>query len=103
MRKRPMTEPNYPDAIAPDKVGDYDAFAHAGGGYTWDAVLEYRVWMHPERSAPDEYDGNDYYFHSQDTPRPVHITRNTKAVKNQWHSYCSAIISMRRNLVFLNM
>jgi hypothetical protein len=57
-----MIEPEYPDAIDPDKVGDYEALAHAGGGYTWDAVLEYRVWMHPERGAPDEFDGNDYYI-----------------------------------------
>ncbi len=57
-----MTEPEYPDAIDPGKVGDYDAHAHAGGGYTRDAVLEYRVWMHPERGAPDEFDGNDYYI-----------------------------------------
>lgn len=27
----------------------------------WDAVLEYRVWLHPERGAPDEMDGNDYF------------------------------------------
>ena len=62
IRKNPMIEPDYPDAIDPDKVGDYDAHAHAGGGYTWDAVLEYRVWMHPERGAPDKFDGNDYYI-----------------------------------------
>ncbi|MBV8575649.1 MAG: hypothetical protein JOZ58_11535 [Acetobacteraceae bacterium] len=36
--------------------------AKAGGGYVWDAVLEYRVWCHPERGAPDENDGNDYYY-----------------------------------------
>ena len=62
IRLRAMIEPEYPDAIDPDKVGDYEALAHAGGGYTWDAVLEYRVWMHPERGAPDEFDGNDYYI-----------------------------------------
>ena len=27
----------------------------------WDAVLEYRVWCHPQRGAPDEADGNDYF------------------------------------------
>jgi len=27
----------------------------------WDAVLEYRVWCHPERGAPDKADGSDYY------------------------------------------
>lgn len=24
--------------------------------------MEYRVWLHPERGAPDEEDGSDYYF-----------------------------------------
>lgn len=56
-----MATPQYPDAIDPNTVGDYDARAYAGGGYTWDAVLEYRVWMHPERGAPDQFDGSDYY------------------------------------------
>ena len=27
----------------------------------WDAVLEYRVWLHPERGAPDLDEGNDYF------------------------------------------
>lgn len=27
----------------------------------WDAVLEYRVWCHPERGAPDEASGSDYF------------------------------------------
>ena len=36
--------------------------AKAGGGFVWDDVLEYRVWCHPERGAPDEEDGNDYYY-----------------------------------------
>ena len=35
--------------------------AKAGGGFVWDAVLEYRVWCHPERGAADEDGGNDYY------------------------------------------
>ena len=32
------------------------------GGYVWDDVLEYRVWCHPERGAPDVDDGNDYFY-----------------------------------------
>ena len=43
------------------KVGTYSAMAKAGGGYVWDEVLEYRVWMHPERGAPDEDNGSDYF------------------------------------------
>lgn len=54
--------PEYPDAIDPARVGTYPARAGAGGGYVWDEVLEYRVWCHPERGAPDEKNtGKDYY------------------------------------------
>jgi hypothetical protein len=52
----------YPTVLAPDLVGTYDALAKAGGGYVWDEVLEYRVWCHPERGAPDEAEGDDYYY-----------------------------------------
>lgn len=51
----------YPDAVDPELVGKYSPLAKAGGGYVWDDVLEYRVWCHPERGAPDIEDGNDYY------------------------------------------
>jgi hypothetical protein len=57
-----MNAPSYPDAIDPNLVGTYSALAKSGGGYVWDDVLEYRVWCHPERGAPDDEDGNDYYF-----------------------------------------
>jgi len=53
---------SFPDAVDPSKVGEYSAVCGAGGGYVWDAVLEYRVWCHPERGAPDLEDGNDYYY-----------------------------------------
>ena len=52
----------YPTTLDPGAVGTYPAHAKAGGGYVWDAVLEYRVWCHPERGAADEDDGNDYYY-----------------------------------------
>jgi hypothetical protein len=52
----------YPDAEDPSKVGEYPGLSKAGGGYVWDAVLEYRVWCHPERGAPDHEDGSDYYY-----------------------------------------
>lgn len=51
-----------PAVADPDKVGSYPALAKAGGGYVWDEVLEYRVWCSPEDGAPDEEDGDDYYF-----------------------------------------
>lgn len=52
----------YPDAIEPELVGEYPAYAKSGAGYFFDHVLEYRVWCHPERGAPDEFDGEDYYY-----------------------------------------
>jgi putative acetyltransferase len=51
----------YPTAIDPDRVGSYPASVFAGGGFVWDAVLEYRVWCHPEDGAPDKANGNDYF------------------------------------------
>ena len=57
-----MKPDHFPDAVNPSLVGTYPAVAGSGGGYVWDDVLEYRVWCHPERGAPDEDDGNDYYF-----------------------------------------
>lgn len=54
--------PKYPDAMEPELVGSYPGSSYAGGGFVWDAVLEYRVWCHPEAGAPDEEDGNDYYY-----------------------------------------
>src|SRR5215467_14150633 len=52
----------YPDALDPGRVGKYPAGGCIGGGYVWDAVLEYRVWCHPEDGAEDLADGNDYYY-----------------------------------------
>jgi len=57
-----MNANQYPDAIDESLVGTYSAVAGAGGGYVWDEVLEYRVWCHPERGAPDDQEGNDYYY-----------------------------------------
>ena len=53
---------SYPAVLDSSKVGEYPATAKAGGGFVWDAVLEYRVWCHPEQGAPDQDDGSDYYY-----------------------------------------
>jgi hypothetical protein len=34
-----------PEAVDRALVGTYPAKVHAGGGFVWDAVLEYRVWV----------------------------------------------------------
>lgn len=56
------TRTRFPRAIDPARVGRYAATAGAGGGFVWDAVLEYRVWCHPEQGAPDKAEGSDYYY-----------------------------------------
>jgi hypothetical protein len=43
--------------VDPARVGKYRASCYAGGGFVWDAVLEYRVWCHPEN-------GDDDYHHA---------------------------------------
>ena len=43
----------YPISISLKRVGQYPALAKSGGGYFYDEVLEYRVWVHPG--------GDDYY------------------------------------------
>lgn len=53
---------SYPDAVDSALVGTYPALVKAGSGYVWDAVLEYRVWCHPEPDASDPADGSDYYY-----------------------------------------
>jgi hypothetical protein len=56
------SNPPYPSAVDAALVGTYDSLTHSGGGYVWDAVLEYRVWVHPEHGAPDDVDGDDYFY-----------------------------------------
>lgn len=53
---------DYPAAVERDKIGSYPAAVGAGGGLVWDEVLEYRVWCSPGSGAPDEADGDDYYY-----------------------------------------
>jgi hypothetical protein len=45
----------YPAATDPAQVGTYPALAKSGGGYFYDEVLEYRVWVHPAQGGDDSY------------------------------------------------
>ena len=51
----------FPCAVDAGAVGSYPALTKSGGGYFFDDVLEYRVWVHPERGGPDLHDGEDYF------------------------------------------
>ncbi len=52
---------NYPIAIDKKKVGTYPLLVKSGGGYFYDEVLEYRVWIHPELGGKDLCEGLDYF------------------------------------------
>lgn len=42
----------YPDAFDIKRVGNYPALVQSGGGYFYDEVLEYRVWVRPPGKEP---------------------------------------------------
>lgn len=46
---------SYPTAVDPSKVGSYPALSKSGGGYFYDDVLEYRVWLHAKAGGDDHY------------------------------------------------
>lgn len=72
---------SYPDAIDPDMVGEYPALAKSGAGYFFDHVLEYRVWCHPERGAPDECEGDDYYYAFDTYNEALEFSKNTEGTE----------------------
>ncbi|MEX0342003.1 MAG: hypothetical protein AB3N06_05410 [Erythrobacter sp.] len=76
------TKPAYPPALDPAKVGSYPASTKSGGGYVWDEVLEYRVWSHPERGAPDECDGSDYCYAFDNYPDALAFSQAREGAEN---------------------
>ena len=79
--RKQRAAPRYPTAVDPSRVGTYPAHAYSGGGYVWDEVLEYRVWCHPERGAPDLYDGNDYFRAFATYPTALAFSRRTRGAE----------------------
>lgn len=61
-KKAAVSSEVYPGVVDESLVGTYPVVVPGGGGFVWDEVLEYRVWCHPERGAPDLEKGNDYYY-----------------------------------------
>jgi len=51
----------YPIAVDPGSVGWYAAPCMSGGGFFYDDVLEYRVWVAPHDGAPGHHEGDDYF------------------------------------------
>ena len=76
-----MTHSLYPAVVDSALVGTYPPTAKAGGGYVWDAVLEYRVWCHPERGAPDLAEGNDYYYPFESYQEALAFSQTTEGAE----------------------
>ena len=51
----------FPVAIDPNRVGTYPTDTKSGAGYFYDDVLEYRVWLHPEKGAEPLNGTHDYF------------------------------------------
>ncbi|MGA2421656.1 MAG: GCN5 family acetyltransferase [Candidatus Acidiferrum sp.] len=50
-------------------------------GFVWDAVLEYRVWCHPERGSPDKADGSDYYYAFESYPAALRFSEELQGAE----------------------
>jgi putative acetyltransferase len=73
--------PMYPKVKDPALVGAYPAAVKAGGGYVWDDVLEYRVWCHPEKGAPDLNAGKDHFYPFDDYDEALDLAGKTKGAE----------------------
>jgi putative acetyltransferase len=71
----------YPLASAPQRVGSYPPDTKSGAGYFYDDVLEYRVWLHPERGADPANGGRDYFVAFAQFERADTFSRNTKGAE----------------------
>lgn len=71
----------YPAAVDLDMVGEYPVLTKSGGGYFWDEVLEYRVWVHPEAGDSDLYDGEDYVLVFATFDEALDFSRSTKGAE----------------------
>lgn len=67
-----------PPVQDPSLVGSYPAAAKAGGGFVWDAVLEYRVWCYPRRGARNLAEGSDYYYPFESYEEALTFSKTTK-------------------------
>ncbi|MFO1489913.1 MAG: GCN5 family acetyltransferase [Kiritimatiellia bacterium] len=50
-----------PLAVDAGKVGTYPSLVKSGGGYFYDDVLEYRVWIDPQSGGERLNEGSDYF------------------------------------------
>lgn len=71
----------FPTAASPAKVGTYPGSVKSGAGYFYDEVLEYRVWLHPERGAPARSSGGDYFVAFAQYERALAFSQQSKGAE----------------------
>lgn len=72
-----MRDDQYPPVEDASRVGTFPVTAYAGGGYVWDAVLEYRVWCYPRDGAADVDAGSDYFHAFESFAEASEFSRST--------------------------
>jgi hypothetical protein len=68
----------YPKVKDPSLVGTYPGIAKAGGGFVWDDVLEYRVWVHPVDEILDSENGDDYFYSFETYEEALEFSKNNQ-------------------------
>ena len=58
---QPTPASAHPIAVDIQKVGTYPALTKSGGGFFYDEVLEYRVWINPPEGGDDYYEAFPTY------------------------------------------
>lgn len=67
----------FPKVKDPKLIGTYDALSKSGGGYVWDDVLEYRVWVHPLIEDPDTEESEDFYYVFETYEEALEVSEST--------------------------
>lgn len=79
---RMITPPSaYPIAVDPNRVGTYPPDTKSGAGYFYDEVLEYRVWLHPDRGAAPLNGDEDYFVAFAQYERAEGFSKSTNGAE----------------------
>jgi hypothetical protein len=81
-KKASAIRTKYPPVVNVSKIGVYPAHTFAGGGHVYDDILEYRVWVHPERGGKDLDNGNDYFFAFESYGKANSFSKKTRGAEN---------------------
>jgi len=71
----------FPIAVVPEKVGTYPGMVKSGAGHFYDDVLEYRVWLAPERGAERKNGGSDYFVAFAQYERALAFSKEAKGAE----------------------